>query len=151
MTGRRHLFRDRIDAGSHLATRLGHLRGDAPVVVGLRRGGVPVAAQVARELDAPLDVILIRKLGVCFSRNWRWVPLSRTTCASSTPRSSGWWRNPTPVSLRWCRVVDVNCQARDQLICVSELAVVPGATHLFEEPDTLHRAELARDWFVAYL
>lgn len=66
MTGRRHLFRDRIDAGSRLATRLGHLRGDAPVVVGLPRGGVPVAAQVARELDAPLDVILVRKLGVPF-------------------------------------------------------------------------------------
>ena len=60
------MFSDRIDAGKRLAARLGHLRGPDTVVVGLPRGGVPVAAEVARELDAPLDVILVRKLGVPF-------------------------------------------------------------------------------------
>ncbi len=60
------MFSDRIDAGKRLATCLGHLRGPDTVVVGLPRGGVPVAAEVARELDAPLDVILVRKLGVPF-------------------------------------------------------------------------------------
>lgn len=60
------MFRDRIDAGTQLAARLGHLRGPDTVVVGLPRGGVPVAAEVARELAAPLDVILVRKLGVPF-------------------------------------------------------------------------------------
>ena len=39
-------------------------RGDSPVVLGLPRGGVPVAFQVARALEAPLDVIVVRKLGV---------------------------------------------------------------------------------------
>lgn len=56
-------FRDRADAGRRLADRLAHVGGD-PVVLGLPRGGVPVAAEVARRLGAPLDVILVRKLGV---------------------------------------------------------------------------------------
>jgi putative phosphoribosyl transferase len=58
------LFRDRRDAGRRLAERLGHLRGEHPIVLGLPRGGVPVAAEVARALGAPLDVIVVRKLGV---------------------------------------------------------------------------------------
>jgi predicted phosphoribosyltransferase/dienelactone hydrolase len=58
------VFIDRIDAGRQLAARLGHLRGQPVVVLGLPRGGVPVAAQVARVLGASLDVIIVRKLGV---------------------------------------------------------------------------------------
>ena len=57
-------FRDRSDAGRRLASRLQFLRGEDVVVLGLPRGGVPVAAEVARTLRAPLDVILVRKLGV---------------------------------------------------------------------------------------
>ncbi|HEX6425352.1 MAG TPA: phosphoribosyltransferase family protein [Acidimicrobiales bacterium] len=60
------LFVDRIDAGRRLADRLEHLRDADPVVLGLPRGGVPVAYQVAEVLDAPLDVIVVRKLGVPF-------------------------------------------------------------------------------------
>ena len=60
------LFADRIDAGHRLAERLGHLRDADPVVLALPRGGVPVAYQVAEALDAPLDVIVVRKLGVPF-------------------------------------------------------------------------------------
>ncbi|MPZ83235.1 MAG: phosphoribosyltransferase [Actinophytocola sp.] len=56
-------FRDRADAGRRLAERLGHLRAENPVVVGLPRGGVPVAAEVAAALDAPLDIVLVRKIG----------------------------------------------------------------------------------------
>ncbi|MGZ6895837.1 MAG: alpha/beta family hydrolase [Acidimicrobiia bacterium] len=56
-------FRDRTEAGTALgATLRGHLGGDV-VVVGLPRGGIPVAAEVARALDAPLDVLCVRKLG----------------------------------------------------------------------------------------
>ena len=57
-------FRDRSDAGRRLASRLQFLRSEDVVVLGLPRGGVPVAAEVARALGAPLDVILVRKLGV---------------------------------------------------------------------------------------
>jgi putative phosphoribosyl transferase len=58
------MFANRVDAGRRLAGRLTHLRGSAPVVVGLPRGGVPVAYEVARALHAPLDVLVVRKLGV---------------------------------------------------------------------------------------
>jgi uncharacterized protein (TIGR00369 family) len=57
-------FRNRSDAGRRLAGRLEHLRGKDAVILGLPRGGVPVAAEVARALAAPLDIILVRKLGV---------------------------------------------------------------------------------------
>ena len=60
------IFRDRRDAGRRLAARLEGLRGEQPVVVGLPRGGVPVAAAVAEALGAPLDVVVVRKLGVPF-------------------------------------------------------------------------------------
>jgi len=58
------MFRDRAEAGRRLARQLHPLRAQDPVVVGLPRGGVPVAAEVARDLGAPLDVIIVRKLGV---------------------------------------------------------------------------------------
>ena len=57
-------FVDRADAGRRLARRLQHLRGTDVVVLGLPRGGVAVAFEVAAELRAPLDVIVVRKLGV---------------------------------------------------------------------------------------
>jgi putative phosphoribosyl transferase len=60
------IFADRVDAGRRLAARLLHLRSEPVVVLGLPRGGVPVAAEVAAALDAPLDVIVVRKLGVPF-------------------------------------------------------------------------------------
>lgn len=62
------LFTDRTDAGQRLAEALRHLAGEKPVVLGLPRGGVPVAAAVATALGAPLDVIVVRKLGVPYHR-----------------------------------------------------------------------------------
>ncbi len=59
-------FVDRAEAGQRLAERLRRLAGGDIVVLGLPRGGVPVAFEVARELGAPLDVVVVRKLGVPF-------------------------------------------------------------------------------------
>lgn len=60
------VFRDRQDAGRRLAELLAARSGEHTVVLALPRGGVPVAAEVARALGAPLDVIVVRKLGVPF-------------------------------------------------------------------------------------
>ena len=57
-------FADRTDAGRKLAQALAGYRDQHVVVLGLPRGGVPVAAQVAEALKAPLDLILVRKIGV---------------------------------------------------------------------------------------
>jgi putative phosphoribosyl transferase len=61
----RRVFEDRADAGRALAKALGAKRGAADtVVLALPRGGVPVAFEVAKELELPLDVLVVRKLGL---------------------------------------------------------------------------------------
>jgi predicted phosphoribosyltransferase len=59
-------FKDRTDAGRKLAEKLQEMKINNPYVLGLPRGGVPVAAEVAKYLNAPLDVVVVRKLGVPF-------------------------------------------------------------------------------------
>jgi putative phosphoribosyl transferase len=57
-------FVDREAAGRQLATKLAHLKDRQPVVLALPRGGVAVGFEIARALDAPLDIVLVRKIGV---------------------------------------------------------------------------------------
>ena len=57
-------FRDRGDAGRRLAVALARYKDEHPLILALPRGGVVVAAQVAAALDAPVDLILVRKIGV---------------------------------------------------------------------------------------
>src|SRR5439155_4905526 len=57
-------FKDRYHAGEALAEKLNAFANDDLLVLALPRGGVPVAYEVARALDAPLDVFVVRKLGV---------------------------------------------------------------------------------------
>jgi putative phosphoribosyl transferase len=58
------IFRDRTDAGRRLASVLSPYRGEDTLILALPRGGVPVAAEVALALAAPLDLVLVRKIGV---------------------------------------------------------------------------------------
>jgi predicted phosphoribosyltransferase len=58
------MFRNRQEAGQKLAARLAGHKKQKAVVLALPRGGVPVAAEIAARLDAPLDLILVRKIGV---------------------------------------------------------------------------------------
>jgi putative phosphoribosyl transferase len=63
MPGQPRRFRDRGEAGRKLAARLARYRDQDPVVLALPRGGVPVADPVAAALDAPLDIVVVRKIG----------------------------------------------------------------------------------------
>ncbi|WP_367118673.1 phosphoribosyltransferase family protein [Mesorhizobium sp.] len=57
------MFRDRQEAGQKLGVELEKLRLRQPIILALPRGGVPVAAEVAQALKAPLDLIIVRKVG----------------------------------------------------------------------------------------
>ncbi len=57
-------FKNRTDAGQQLAKALAGYKDQRPVILALPRGGVPVAAQIATRLEAPLDLVLVRKIGV---------------------------------------------------------------------------------------
>lgn len=63
MIDRKPLFADRQQAGVRLASELAHLASSRPLVLALPRGGVPVAFEVAKALDADLDLLFVRKLG----------------------------------------------------------------------------------------
>ena len=58
------MFRDRKDAGERLAAQLLHLKDKSQVVLALPRGGVAIGSAIARRLGAPLDIVLVRKIGV---------------------------------------------------------------------------------------
>ncbi len=61
-------FENRTEAGKALAARLVKWKLEKPVVLALPRGGVPVAVEIARALEAPLDLVLVRKIGVPYQR-----------------------------------------------------------------------------------
>jgi putative phosphoribosyl transferase len=60
------MFKDRVEAGKLLAKELKKLQDEGlitdPVVVALPRGGIPVAAEIAKELNAPLDILFVKKI-----------------------------------------------------------------------------------------
>ena len=64
------MFRDRIDAGFQLARRLKKYKGNPGIVLAVPRGGVPVAYAVAKELDLPLQLILTKKIGHPFNKEY---------------------------------------------------------------------------------
>lgn len=92
-------FRDRDETGRTLGARLLGLRaGSPPVILGIPRGGLPVAAEVARALDAPLDVLVVRKLGVSWSPELGFEAIGEGGASVTTPTSSA-----SPASVRRTR------------------------------------------------
>lgn len=86
------LFRDRRDAGRVLAGLLKRYEGLPDVIaLGLARGGVPVAYEIAGALDAALDVLLVRKLGYPGAKRSRWAPSPVAACSWSTRTWSAVW------------------------------------------------------------
>ncbi len=93
------LFEDRRDAGRRLAAALSRYRQSRPVVLALPRGGVPVGFEVAKALAAPLDVLLVRKigapgheelaLGAVVDGQDPQLVLNHDVIRTSSPRSSG--------------------------------------------------------------
>ena len=79
-------FVNRADAGRQLAERLDHLRGQDVVVLGLPAGACRWRPRVAGALDAPLDVIAVRKFGVPFQPELAMGAIGEGGCASSTRR-----------------------------------------------------------------
>jgi putative phosphoribosyl transferase len=84
------LFHDRVDAGRQLAARLQHLADRDVVVLGLPRGGVPVAAEVAHALGAPLDIIIVRKLGAAFQPEFALGALGEDGVRVMNPEAAGY-------------------------------------------------------------
>jgi len=78
-------FADRRDAGRRLALALTRFGRPDVIVLALPRGGVPVAFEVARTLRAPLDIFLVRKLGVPGTRSSLSVPSRRAASGYSIP------------------------------------------------------------------
>ena len=83
------MFADRVEGGRRLAELLEPLRGQDVVVLGLPRGGVPVAFEVATALDLPLDVIVVRKLGVPFQPELAMGAIGEGGAGCSTPTCVG--------------------------------------------------------------
>ena len=111
-------FRDRRDAGARLAAQLTGYKAENPVVLALPRGGVPVAAEIATALGAPLDVILVRKIGVPFQRELAMgavVDGERPTIV----------RNEDVIAL-----ADVS-EAEFQAVCAAELAEIERRRRLY--------------------
>ncbi len=77
-------FHDRTDAGRQLAVRLAERNLEAPVVLALPRGGVPVGYEIAQALQAPLDVLIARKLGA---------PRQRELAIGAIAEGSGFYLN----------------------------------------------------------
>jgi putative phosphoribosyl transferase len=78
-------FRDRTDAGRQLAEKLDAFAGRTDVIVlALPRGGVPIGYQVAKALNAPLAIFIVRKLGVPGHESLPWVRLHPAGCACLT-------------------------------------------------------------------
>lgn len=112
---RQQLFRDRRDAGADLAARLRHLKGQSDVVVlALPRGGVPVAYEVAQALEAPLDIFLVRKLGLPQHRELAMGAIASGGVRVLNHEVVNWYRIPEPVIDQVAREEQMELERRER-------------------------------------
>jgi len=111
-------FRDRTDAGRKLAAELLSYRNQRPIILALPRGGVPVAAEVAKALRAPLDLILVRKIGA---------PMAPELAVGAVVDGG----SPTIVSNPEIIRLTGTSEMQFQRICKEELAEIERRRHLF--------------------
>ncbi len=111
-------FRDRSDAGRRLAKALWSYKDRRPVILALPRGGVPVAAEVAAALNAPLDLILVRKIGV---------PTQPELAMGAVVDGT------TPIVVRNNEVIELSGTTADEFdaACASELAEIERRRRLY--------------------
>jgi hypothetical protein len=116
-------FADRREAGRRLAVALEHLAASHPLVLALPRGGVPVAAEVARALGADLDLLIVRKLGAPGMRSLASAPSSmgRRRISSSTKISCG---NSVPARPMYGR--SCSGSSRKSSVGVEPISAMPG-------------------------
>lgn len=133
-------FRDRSDAGRRLAAALASYQDQRPVILALPRGGVPVASEVAAALNAPLDLIIARKIGVPF----------QPELAMGAVVDGG-----TPIIVRnddVIRLAHID-EAEFKAVCDSELAEIERRRQLYlgsrERPDVAGRTAIVVDDGVA--
>ena len=107
-------FRDRRHAGQVLAQRLAHWRHrPGLLVLALPRGGVPVGDEVARALDAPLDVLVVRKLGAPWHPEFAIGALASGGVRVMQPEADA--MSSTPPSIAWCGSEQVELERRERL------------------------------------
>lgn len=122
-------YHSREDAGRRLARSVGHLRGTDPVVLALPRGGIPVAREVAAALDAPLDVLIVRKLGV----PWHPELAMGAIAEAQTEKDSGTGEDATGTQTPVIRVLNEDVLRRGR--------IAPESVESIEQRE---RVELAR-------
>ena len=127
------LFDDRVDAGRQLAQRLDSFGGPDVVVLGLPRGGVPVAFEVAKALQAPLDVLVVRKLGVPFQPELAFGAIGEdgvrvlndsVSCARPTSTATTWTRSNASSGPNCERRAERFRRGRDRISLTGRVAVI---------------------------
>src|SRR3954470_18341264 len=107
-------FANRREAGRELAAHLHEYRGRDVVVLALPRGGVPVAFEVAEALDAPLDVFVVRKLGMPGHPEFAMGAIASGGVRVLNDDVVGWYRIPPSAIEAVARAEQVELQRREQ-------------------------------------
>ena len=120
------MFRDRADAGAKLATALSAYRASHPLILGLPRGGVPVAYQVAQRLDADLDVIIARRITAPKQPELAIGAVAADGSSYVNAKLRAWSGLSAPLFARATEAARAEAQAREQRYRMGLAPMAPG-------------------------